>query len=331
MKKILFIILLLIPFIVKAEANVELTNVEKGEQSNTAIINAEPTYEGLKINFDFKFTTVGDYVKYKVTIKNNSDKDYEVDMGSVFSEGEYIEYAFSLPEGDNEVLKSTESKDVYLTIKYNKKVPPEKYVDGAYIEQNTMSINLSNDSIHASVDPASQKNPKTSAGNVLIFITILLISGIILTIAIKANKKMILPVLLLLIPLTIHALEKITIDVEAKIEIENIYAKAKLEYCYHENGEYTKGPTIIDYEIGMTLEEFLNTDYASVLPEVVRRNLAGTIDEDSIYYYDNNYETCLSENDDDFSACEDYSIKYTDKQFVLKPSSEGYYELSVCK
>ena len=207
MKKILFILLLLIPFMVSAADNVEVTGIEKVDQSETVIINNEPTFEGIKVSFNFKFTKIGDFVKYKVSIKNNSDKDYEVDIGSVYSEGEYIEYAFSLTENDNEVLKAGETKEIYLTIKYNKKVPPEAYVDGAYVEQNVMSINLSNDdAIHASVDPATQRkedNPDTGTKNILIFIVILLISGIIMIIAIKKNNAIILPILLLLIPLTI--------------------------------------------------------------------------------------------------------------------------------
>ncbi len=334
MKKLLFIFLLLLPLTVKAVANVEVTNVEKVEQSNTTIINAEPTFEGIKVRFDFKFTQVGDYVKYKVTIKNNADKDYEVDIGSVFSEGDYIEYAFALTEGDSEVLKSTESKDIILTIKYNKKVPVEKYTNGAYVEQSIMSINLSNDdAIHASVDPASANNPKTGAQNILIFLAILLISGVILTIAIKKNNKMILPMLLLLIPLTVHALEKITIDVEAKIEIENIYYQGTISACLHGITGEDVAPRDFYFEKGMTWAEFMESEYFNALSTPMKEN---------IYYYDDSigenifnlsfqlpaYNECMASDQDN---CYEYTQTVSNIDEPIKSKEEGQYKINTCK
>ena len=221
---------------------------------------------------------------------------------------------------------------IYLTIKYNKKVPPEAYVDGAYVEQNVMSINLSNDdAIHASVDPATQRkedNPDTGTKNILIFIVILLISGIIMIIAIKKNNAIILPILLLLIPLTIHALEKITIEVDAKIEIENIYRTGSLHYC-HSTNEQT-----IDfmYEDGMTWDDFIKSDYYNQFDEHIQGIIEYTDEENqlifSLDFGTTEYVTCSDEHGNN---CWDYVTDVETKNEIVKPKSEGRYLAIACK
>ena len=37
-----------------------------------------------------KLSNVGEFAKYKLTIENDTKKDYEIDMGEAFSKKEYI-------------------------------------------------------------------------------------------------------------------------------------------------------------------------------------------------------------------------------------------------
>ena len=260
MKKFLFLLLLFFPFMVKAAENVKITNIEQIEKSDAVTVNHEPTYEGLKINFDFKFVNLNDYIKYKVTIKNEDTKDYEIESGVQFSEGEYIKYEFGL-NGEEAVIKPNEEKEMTLLITYVTEPDPSYFVDGAYVEQNSMSIDLStNDGQHNSVDPATKEdNPKTGAGNILIFITILLISGVLLTVAIRKNDKVMLSLALLLIPISALAIEKITLDIETKIELEAVEKTFKVvEYdCFNDSDKEYE----FKYRNGMTWAQFKTSDY----------------------------------------------------------------------
>ncbi len=260
MKKLLFLLLLLFPFMVKAVDNVKITNIEELEKSDTVTVNHEPTFEGLRINFDFKFVNINDFIKYKVTIKNEDTKEYEIEAGVQFGEGEYIKYEFGL-NGEEAIIKPNETKEMTLLITYTKEPAPSYFVDGAYVEQNAMSINLSTDNgQHNSVDPASQEdNPHTGAGNILIFITILLIAGVLLTVAIRKNDKVMLSLALLLIPISALAIEKITLDIETKIELEAVEKTFKvIEYgCFNDpDKEYE-----FKYRNGMTWAQFKASDY----------------------------------------------------------------------
>ena len=64
------------PFIVDAKESIEIKSIELDSKSENTIVKSEPTYSGLEMNYDLSFKTTGDYVKYKVIIKNTSDTDY---------------------------------------------------------------------------------------------------------------------------------------------------------------------------------------------------------------------------------------------------------------
>ena len=81
MKKILnliFIFIIAIVFIPNTYAlnNVEIESVSLVEKSDDVLELSKPSIKDLDIGFDLSFVNVGDYAKYKVEIKNNSNKDY---------------------------------------------------------------------------------------------------------------------------------------------------------------------------------------------------------------------------------------------------------------
>jgi len=264
---ILFILFLLIPFMVHAE--VKITNIEQIDITEGLKVD-DPTYKDLTINFNIKFNKVEDFIKYKVTIKNDTNKDYEIATTNNDSKDDYIKYKYKFDD-DDKIIKANNEKILFITITYDKEVSLSKFVDGKYIDEKKVSISLSNE----------EKNPKTSVGiYVLISIVCLAISTTLIMLI--KNKMNTIPISLLvfffLIPISIYALEKITIEVEANVEIE----KSVHEFCY------TSGN--IPFLENSTWKEFvnnknLNTDhYFSIYNDKIVVSLDGSCGGDGIVY-----------------------------------------------
>ena len=88
LKILLFIFLLLVPFMVKAQ-DVKIKEVTLVDSTEGMEVEEHPEFENLKINFNLKFSKLGDFVKYKVVLENTSDKAYELENMTKFNEGEY--------------------------------------------------------------------------------------------------------------------------------------------------------------------------------------------------------------------------------------------------
>jgi len=257
MKKYLsFIFLLFIPFIVNAEVKIK----EAVLVDNTEGLEVEknPHYEGLQLDIDMKLAEVGEFAKYKLTIENDTNKDYEIDMGEAFSDKEYIKYEFSFVGEDNSVLKASESKDIYVTVSYNKEVPETEFKDGVYNDDNVMTINLSNEE--------QQVNPSTNTGYIILAISVLLVISLVVTLISKhkLDKVMVLIIAAaIIVPISIFALEKITIKIQAKIQI--VYAPSQM--CIEEYDAATSGDPVLrskkeyPFNKGSIWSEFIASDY----------------------------------------------------------------------
>ena len=216
MKKIFWLLVMLLsfPIFVKAEENVVITKVELENKTDSTIVIEEPTFNIRKINFNLKFSEVGDYAEYKVTLKNNSDKDYEIKNENNYLDSEYIKYEFSY--GDSNILKAKEEKSIYIKLLYNKKVSEEHFVDGKYILNDSVKLDLVNDSIVVKVPPTHKGY---SMFMVILGIFSLTISFILLILIKDEKVKTLLLICLLIIPFTVLALESISLEVDSKIEI----------------------------------------------------------------------------------------------------------------
>ena len=219
-KYLIFILVLFVPFLVKAKDNVEIKKVELIEKSDYVEILEEPTFEGLKLNFNIEFSYVNDYAKYLVTITNNSSKDYEIDSTTQFNKGEYIGYYFEL-EKDNEILKAGETREVVLGIAYVSEVPNDKLVDGKYEEKNNAVIVLKNDD--------QVVNPYTSSIPIAI-IALAIIALVILLISQKRKKELIFVLIgISLIPITIYALEKLVLNVSVDVTVKRGCTRLRID------------------------------------------------------------------------------------------------------
>ena len=281
MKKLLsFIFLLFIPFMVNAE--VKIKDAVLVDNTENLEVEKNPHHEGLQLDIDMKLSNVGEFAKYKLTIENDTKKDYEIDMGEAFSKKEYIKYEFSFVDNDNEVLKASESKDIYVLVTYNKEVPENEFVDGVYKDDNLMTINLST--------KEEQKNPETKTGYTILATAVVLFISLLLVLLnkYKLDHLMVLVIAIAIaLPISIYALEKITISINAQIEI---IKPIKTEVFYLTDETYGIEPVrkTYQFEPGMTFAEWVNSNYNSdkyIFSDITNENYCYNAGKRSLYLH----------------------------------------------
>lgn len=317
-KILLLIAILLSPIFVNAKEKVEITNIEEIEKKGEVIVLAEPTYEGLTINYNISFNNLNDSIKYKVTIKNNDTEEYKISNETIFSESGYISYSFSFEDNIN-IIKPSESKDMFITVAYTKEVPDNQLVSGAYVEQNKMDIIFVN-------DEGNIPNPNTNSTTVFIFIIVLmLLIGIILF---KRNRKLsiLLLVISLLLPVSVYALKEIKLTLNTRIEINN-----EREFCNYSFDEETN-KTIkhyYKYKKGMTWKDWNNSSYFNQSADIgyfIPQNIIECEEEvESHYDFDNITQDDWNNYTDELDQCEKADSSGSDINEKIKDKSEGCY------
>ena len=224
MKKFLLSILLivfLIPVLVFAETcendkvSIELIGVNS--TTGAAIEKREAKITGNSLDLDLKMSAVGDSIEYKMKINNNSSSDYEIDNTSFGNSTDTIEYSVET-EDNSTIIKSGKSKDVLLKVEYKNEVPEESFVNGAYIDNKSIQINLSADGTGA------VSNPKTGVESYILLLTLILIVSTMfyLYLGKKGYATLVILICMLMIPISVYAVCKVDIEVESTIEIEKI-------------------------------------------------------------------------------------------------------------
>ena len=174
MKRIVYLVLLMvlfIPFVVNAETceteKVNITSIDIVDPDNDKVIEVNPpTVEGKQINVDLSMSDVGTEAVYKMTVRNDSEEDYDFDKTSLNIDSDYISYSFD-SEDNSTVIKANSSKTILLRVKYKKEVPESAFENGEYNDTNVMDINLSNDIV--------PNNPSTGVSILIGFALIVLI------------------------------------------------------------------------------------------------------------------------------------------------------------
>ena len=202
MKKISYLLLIIMVSLfipnVNAKEEVSIESINLVDKSELTTELSSPTKSGLKIGFDLSFSNVGNYAKYEVVVNNDSNKEYEINDETSFSSSNYIEYKYEFKEKTNRV-KANSKVTLYITVTYKNAVPNDKLVNGKYIENNEMAISLSN-----------EDNPKTFSSILYLLLFIALVLVFTFFINSKNLKNIsIIVIALLLVPVTIFALEKL--------------------------------------------------------------------------------------------------------------------------
>lgn len=250
--KLLFSLLLLVMFIpvmVNAESSdtdkVFIDSISIEDKSNNVVEISKATASDKDVTINLSMSEVGDSIVYKMIIKNESSKNYELDKTSFNLKSDYLDYSLA-SDDDSNVVKANSSKIFHLTVKYRDEVSSDSYESGIYSDIQTMTICLSDDII----------NPNTGIGTYIfiIIISILLISGIVY-IMLKKNKHVKLMMLIIgltiMIPMGVFALCSAKIKIDFKVTISNEDLPS-FYVCNSDNKYY--------YYEGMTFADWLKSD-----------------------------------------------------------------------
>ena len=272
-KLLLLSLIFLVPFMVYAEDKVENTN-HSGDVyiASSELIKAsdgveeieKPTLKDLDVKFNVRFSEVNQSIEYKLIIKNTSNKDYNISTDNSFNKSDYITYNFKYDDG-SDIIKANSEEEMLVTITYTKEVPSDKLTDGKFIEDNAMSLNLSDEIT----------NPSTILQRYGVNILLIIITCVVAFYFLKTkNIKNSLKVLILgliLIPLATRALDTIKVTIDSHVEVEKTS-----EFCYETpidegivNGtepseDYPYVQALYKYRKGMTWSEYLNSDYNKI-------------------------------------------------------------------
>ena len=213
MKKILFVLLIFfLPIFVHAEENISIEKIELVENNNVEV-NEEISYEGLDLETSLRFFDVGDFVTYKVTLKNNDNRNYSINGIDIKSEMEY----FSL-ESDSKgvILYAGKTEDVFITIKYKKHITNDITLlsNNTYQEASKISMSFLLEEYNEIV------NPKTGRS---VFLLILVLGLVLVFIKNNRHKKVLFSVILLILCSLYSsaiATEEITIDFNFNLSTE---------------------------------------------------------------------------------------------------------------
>ena len=251
MKKYLLVFLLLltvlIPFNINAKEAVEVTDIEIEEKTPGVEVISDVTYQGLKINFNVSFLNVEDFIRYKVTLKNNTDKDYEINSNTDgLNKSEFIEYFINFND-NTKIIKANSEKTFTITIMYVKEVSSTNFTNGVFVEDNSINLNLATDE--------KIVNPQTGQSTVLLFLIILFVLGIAFSIRFNKKETLTLLIIFLIAPLSVWAIETINIEVNSHVEVADpsIYN----QFCLEMDGE----TTYYYYENNMTWEDYLDSRF----------------------------------------------------------------------
>ena len=248
MKKYIIILLLsitLLPILVQAEdKSIVLKTISLNEKSENVEEISPATIEDNKLLLDFKMYEVGDYIEYKVKVKNNSNETLEIDQNSLNTD-DYVKYSIM---GSNSI-KSGEEEDILLRITYQNKVDDDKYESAKYISKGKIPLKFQT----AKIDIL---NPETFTNKLPIFLVIIGLIGYSIY-SIKKNKYARVLILLLsvsIIPYIVSALTE-----EFVIEATITFMKNKPMKCIFD-GEMVQGA---EYTNGQYTYRYMQEEIAS--------------------------------------------------------------------
>lgn len=225
MKRILlsiFIVALILFVHVSAETcdsgKISISSFEVLEKSDNVVISDEDVFDGNKLVLNFSMSEVGDNIKYRVSIKNDSSLDYELDENSISINSQYLDY--SIDTVSDNTIKAKSSKELFLNVSYENEVPASEFSSGSFNNKETVVFDFSHDEVPNLINIIT--NPQTLAASFLVLVVVIVL--IIITILFILKKKpkkniMLLLLPLLFIPFSVYAICKYELKVESNIEI----------------------------------------------------------------------------------------------------------------
>jgi hypothetical protein len=205
------------------EKSITISNIDIVDKSEKSESIYNPTYKGLNANLSAKFHNINDYIKYEITILNETNSYVKIDKSDInLPNSEYVTYDYEI---DNKAISPNSAKKIFVTMKYTTKKDISQRSCDNYIENNSTSIMYRDNII---------ENPQTSN---YVLITVLLIVIIISTtiITIKSKNKNIQMFMIIftlsligLIPVTTMANNN-QLKINTKVEIDNNLCTVKID------------------------------------------------------------------------------------------------------
>ena len=332
---VVFFVAIITIFNVSAKSNdIEISNVELLEKSDEVKANIED-YKDLNINLNTIFFGKTDYVKYKITIKNNTKGIMKIDevIDNLDSDVIDTEYEYEKKE-----LKKDEEYTFTLTIKCIKDIEEEKIVIS-----DPLSIIIKYDN-GKTID--IDVNPNTK-DNVINFFIIFILSAISLIVIItKKYKKEFIVLLLLvsLIPISCNAIStkkelRINNNIKVYGKVANfesgILGNEKLkELAGTDTSTSDNAYSVVDTNIKKVLraqslpDNFISTEDNTISTEESRVPIYVWFDNGIIYYYSENEKILLNDNSNrlfqNLTALEEIDLSNFDTSNVTSMRSMFY-------
>lgn len=217
-KMFLLILLLLVPFVVRAkecdENCIKIESVEAISKSGNIIEKKEPVLNGRDINLDLKINNLNDSIKYKVVVKNESKEDYALGTKEMNKGNKYISINYS--SNDDLVIEGGEEKELFIDVTYNNLIKSNEFKLGKYDFNDKVVLQLSNN---------NPINPETITGKLIIGSICLFIISVIVVIVLYTKRKkygyLVIILSVAMIPI-VKAMCISTIDVNVSVEVNQI-------------------------------------------------------------------------------------------------------------
>jgi len=252
MKKLRIILLILlfimfIPFVVNAKecnlGSIKIESIDLKDKSEYVEELSPTTVENNKINLNLKMYEVGDYIEYKLKVKNTFNEEFYFDKDSLNINSDYFDYSISYKDNSN-IVKANSEKDIVVKVQYKKEVEKEKFFSGKYNHKNNILISLSNKQDIVDI----LTNPNTGNSYLFLIIFALVISGS--TYIVLKNKKykksfVLIIGTIIIIPFSVYAICKCNIDIDSNITIGKVkqnpctYEVELVQGAEYKNGQYT--------------------------------------------------------------------------------------------
>ena len=269
-KKIILIItfiLLLFPFGANATTcdpeKVNITSITLEEKSEKVEELEEAKAEGRNINVNLRMTEVGDSIRYKIEVSNESDDEYEINEKSFGFNTDYLNYSIE-SEDESNVVKGKSTKTFYLKVEYKNEVPENLFVNGVFNDNSNMLVSMSTEKEDINETNIETINNPNTGDTIILFIAIFITSLIVLIILVRkmkisSNMMILLVGSLLLLPLSVSAL-CCTVEIEIKSTVEIVKPKQLVNYIVFyndaETGEELVSPkTVEGLELGTSISE----------------------------------------------------------------------------
>ena len=244
MKKFIWLIFVFLMFIfpnvtLAEKSTIEVKGITTESKSTNAEIIEKPTIKGLNVGYKIKLNVVGDYVEYKIKLKNNDNNDYELNE-TKFNNNKYFKYEVKMDE--EKVLKSGEEKNIFVKIIYENKIDEDDYKDNIYNFKNSYDLKALFNESEITTEPVKDdkeetkneeeiKNPETGLKDYALFILGgITISGLVLFFSLSNTKYfktfMLIFGIMGIIPILTYAKEISVLKIETEVIVdknENIY------------------------------------------------------------------------------------------------------------